>query len=113
MDITLNGQTNSRIEDTFGLPEFIKGLEGNIEYDFIKGNAIDDASENTTSFVLGRESIAFRKGLIAIVCHPHPVHGGTKDNKVVHTLCRSWRDQGIDCLRFNFRGVGFKETQYS
>lgn len=47
--------------------------------------------------------------LLVIVCHPHPVHGGTMDNKVVTTLMRTYRDLGIHVLRFNFRGVGKSE----
>ena len=43
---------------------------------------------------------------VAIICHPHPLHGGTMDNKVVTTLMRVYRDMGISVLRFNFRGVG-------
>lgn len=43
---------------------------------------------------------------VAVVCHPHPVHGGTMDNKVVTTLMRVYRDLGIHVVRFNFRGVG-------
>ncbi len=43
---------------------------------------------------------------VAIICHPHPLHGGTMHNKVVHTLMRAARDQGASTLRFNFRGVG-------
>lgn len=43
---------------------------------------------------------------VAIICHPHPLHGGTMDNKVVTTLMRTYRDLGIHVLRFNFRGVG-------
>ena len=42
----------------------------------------------------------------AVVCHPHPLMGGTMDNKVVTTLARSLRETGIPTLRFNFRGVG-------
>lgn len=49
------------------------------------------------------------KSLLAIICHPHPVHGGTMDNKVVTTLMRTYRDLGIHALRFNFRGVGKSE----
>lgn len=44
--------------------------------------------------------------LVAVVCHPHSLHGGTMQNKVVHTLCRTFRDMGIPSVRFNFRGVG-------
>lgn len=43
---------------------------------------------------------------LVILCHPHPVHGGTMDNKVVTTLMRTYRGLGIHVLRFNFRGVG-------
>ena len=41
-----------------------------------------------------------------IVCHPHPVYGGTMDNKVVHTLARAMQELGTPTLRFNFRGAG-------
>lgn len=40
-----------------------------------------------------------------VVCHPHPVHGGTMQNKVTHTLARSFVGLGHRALRFNFRGV--------
>lgn len=49
---------------------------------------------------------------IAILCHPHPLYEGTMDNKVVTTLARVFRDQGINQLRFNFRGVGKSEGQH-
>lgn len=42
----------------------------------------------------------------ALVCHPHPLHGGTMHNKVVYALARALLTAGIDVLRFNFRGVG-------
>ena len=42
----------------------------------------------------------------AVVCHPHPLFGGTLTNKVVHTLARAFTDAGMASLRFNFRGVG-------
>jgi len=48
----------------------------------------------------------------AIVCHPHPLHGGTMDNKVVTTLMRTYRDVGIHTVRFNFRGVGRSEGTF-
>lgn len=41
-----------------------------------------------------------------VVCHPHPLHGGTMTNKVVTTLARTAHALGIPSLRFNFRGVG-------
>lgn len=44
--------------------------------------------------------------LVSVLCHPHPLHGGTMGNKVVTTLARSYRELGIHVVRFNFRGVG-------
>lgn len=42
----------------------------------------------------------------AFVAHPHPLFGGTMDNKVVQTLARAFAQNGWNVLRFNFRGVG-------
>jgi len=41
-----------------------------------------------------------------VVCHPHPLYGGTMDNKVVWTLARAFEELGAPVIRFNFRGVG-------
>lgn len=43
---------------------------------------------------------------LAVVAHPHPLHGGTLDNKVVQTLARAFVQRGWRVVRFNFRGVG-------
>jgi alpha/beta superfamily hydrolase len=43
---------------------------------------------------------------VAVLCHPHPQHGGTMDNKVVQTLARAFVALGYRAVRFNFRGVG-------
>lgn len=48
----------------------------------------------------------------AIVCHPHPLFGGTMDNKVATTVARALRDTGIPTVRFNFRGVGASAGEY-
>lgn len=45
-------------------------------------------------------------GAIAVIAHPHPLHGGTMDNKVVTTLARALAEAGAATFRFNFRGVG-------
>lgn len=50
---------------------------------------------------------------VAITCHPHPLHGGTMRNKVVHTLSRSLVRLGAVGLRFNFRGVGASAGSYA
>jgi uncharacterized protein len=43
---------------------------------------------------------------VAVLCHPHPQHGGTMDNKVVQTLARALVQLGYRAVRFNVRGVG-------
>jgi alpha/beta superfamily hydrolase len=48
----------------------------------------------------------------ALVCHPHPRHGGTMHNKVVHRIARALRRNGAVVLRFNFRGVNRSEGSY-
>src|SRR5436305_588828 len=44
-----------------------------------------------------------------LVCHPHPLYGGTMHNKVVYRMARALRRSGSVVLRFNFRGVGKSE----
>ena len=46
---------------------------------------------------------------VAVVAHPHPLFGGTMDNKVVQTLARAFVQCGWTVARFNFRGVGASE----
>ncbi|HKI75290.1 MAG TPA: alpha/beta hydrolase, partial [Pseudomonadales bacterium] len=41
----------------------------------------------------------------AIVCHPHPLYGGTMDDAVVAAICAGFARAGFASLRFNFRGV--------
>lgn len=47
-----------------------------------------------------------------IVCHPHPLHGGTMHNKVVTTLAKTFQQLGVNTLRFQFRGVGKSEGRF-
>jgi uncharacterized protein len=47
-----------------------------------------------------------------VVCHPHPLYGGTMDNKVTHTLARAMTECGAPAYRFNFRGVGASAGQF-
>jgi alpha/beta superfamily hydrolase len=49
---------------------------------------------------------------VAVICHPHPVYGGTMTNKVVHMLAKSFTERGVPALRFNFRGVGASAGAY-
>ena len=48
----------------------------------------------------------------ALVCHPHPQHGGTMHNKVVYRIARGLRGRGAVVLRFNYRGVNLSEGGY-
>ena len=48
----------------------------------------------------------------AVVCHPHPQHGGTMHNKVAHTLSRAFVRSGFEVLRFNFRGTEESEGSF-
>lgn len=50
--------------------------------------------------------LEFDGSRLAVVCHPHPLYGGTMDNKVVHTAARALQEKGYATVRFNFRGVG-------
>jgi alpha/beta superfamily hydrolase len=57
------------------------------------------------------EQFATPRGL-ALVAHPHPLYGGTMDNKVAQTLARSFVALGYATVRMNFRGVGKSEGTY-
>jgi hypothetical protein len=48
----------------------------------------------------------------ALVCHPHPLGGGTMHNKVVHRMARALRSRGAVVLRFNFRGVHLSQGRH-
>lgn len=49
----------------------------------------------------------------AVICHPHPLYGGTMHNKVVFRLAKAARRTGAAVLRFNFRGVGASEGSHN
>jgi len=49
---------------------------------------------------------------VAVVAHPHPLFGGTMDNKVVTTVAKAFADAGAAAFRFNFRGVGESEGRH-
>ena len=49
----------------------------------------------------------------ALVCHPHPLYGGTMHNKVVYRMARGLRKAGAVVLRFNFRGVNLSEGEHA
>lgn len=49
---------------------------------------------------------------VVVVAHPHPLFGGTMDNKVVQTIARAFVQADWSAVRFNFRGVGASEGQH-
>jgi uncharacterized protein len=49
---------------------------------------------------------------VAVVCHPHPLFGGTMHNKVVYHTARVLHERGAPVLRFNFRGAGQSEGEH-
>jgi alpha/beta superfamily hydrolase len=69
-----------------------------------KGNLMIPASHGRLEAIL-REPRGTSKG-IGVVCHPHPLGGGTMHNKVVFRAAAGLLDAGLITLRFNFRGVG-------
>lgn len=50
---------------------------------------------------------------IALILHPNPQRGGTMNNKIAYSLFQSFTDQGFSTLRFNFRGVGRSQGEFS
>jgi len=73
--------------------ELVAGPAGNIEC------AVDDPAAGPGASARG----------VALIAHPHPLFGGTLDNKVVQTLARAFSELGYAAWRPNFRGVGASE----
>jgi alpha/beta superfamily hydrolase len=69
-----------------------------------KGNLFIPAPHGRLEAIF-KEPAGMRKGL-GLVCHPHPLGGGTMHNKVVFRVAAGLVDAGLATLRFNFRGVG-------
>jgi alpha/beta superfamily hydrolase len=53
------------------------------------------------------------RNAIGVICHPHPLFGGTMHNKVVTTLAKTFQFLGLSTVRFNFRGVGRSEGEFA
>ena len=68
------------------------------------GNLFIPAPHGRVEAILKEPGVA-RRG-VALVLHPHPLHGGTMHNKVVFRAARALGDAGVTTLRINFRGVG-------
>lgn len=59
------------------------------------------------------ETTAGHQPAWGIVCHPHSLHGGTMENKVVTMLAKTFVQLGVNTIRFNFRGVGQSEGEFN
>ena len=57
-------------------------------------------------------SAAARPSMAALVCHPHPMYGGTMHNKVVFQAAKTLHGLGVPVLRFNFRGAGLSQGEH-
>jgi hypothetical protein len=62
--------------------------------------------------ILWKPSDASRPPIAAVVCHPHPLFGGTMHNKVVYQAAKSLDAFGLPVLRFNFRGAGLSAGEH-
>jgi len=76
-----------------------------------KGNLMIPASHGQLEGIL-KEPAGEPKG-VALVCHPHPLGGGTMHNKVVFRAAAGLNDAGLITLRFNFRGVGASTGEHN
>lgn len=62
--------------------------------------------------ILWKPSAVERPPLAAVVCHPHPLFGGTMHNKVIYQAAKSLDALGMPVLRFNFRGAGLSAGEH-
>ena len=76
-----------------------------------KGNLFIPASHGQLEAIL-KEAQEPRRG-VGLVCHPHPLGGGTMHNKVVFRVAAGLVDAGMTTLRFNFRGVGASTGEHA
>ena len=88
----------------------IPKIENSIMYP--KGNLMIPAPHGQLEAILKEEPVTTRRG-VALVCHPHPLGGGTMHNKVVFRAAAGLIDAGLTTLRFNFRGVGASTGEHT
>jgi uncharacterized protein len=70
----------------------------------LRGNLFIEGPAGRLEAILKDPSTPMRRS--AVICHPHPLYGGTMHNKVVYRIARTFSEAGFTALRFNFRGVG-------
>ena len=84
--------------------KFVHGASMTITHD--SRNVFLEGPAGRLEAIFWTPSDAARPPLAAVVCHPHPLFGGTMHNKVVYQTAKSLDAFGIPVLRFNFRGAG-------
>jgi len=76
----------------------------------LKGNTFFEGPAGRIEAILKEPVTPARR--VAIVCHPHPLFGGTMHNKVVYRIAKAFQGSGFAVLRFNFRGVGHSHGEH-
>ena len=76
----------------------------------LTGNTFFEGPAGRIEAILREPASAVRRA--AVVCHPHPLFGGTMHNKVVFRIARAFQEAGFAVLRFNFRGTGRSEGEH-
>ena len=96
---------------------FISGPAGRIECMLKRsdspgatGGAATEAGRSAAT--TGGPEAAVAEAAVAVICHPHPLFGGTMHNKVVHAAAEAISESGLPVLRFNFRGVGRSDGKH-
>lgn len=76
----------------------------------LKGNTFIDGPAGRIEAILKEPTAPAARA--AVVCHPHPLYGGTMHNKVVYRIAKAFEKAGFAVLRFNFRGAGRSEGKH-
>lgn len=71
-----------------------------------------DGPSGKLEMIIERAEPTAARRAVAVLCHPHPLQGGTMHNKVVTMTERALRESGLDTVRFNFRGTGASDGEY-
>lgn len=84
--------------------------ESEIDLTDLRGNTFFDGPAGRIEAILREPASSVSRA--AIVCHPHPLFGGTMHNKVVFRIARAFQEAGFAVLRFNFRGTGLSQGEH-
>jgi len=79
------------------------------QFPLIEQNFLLKGTAGNIEILATPRKITENKLRTVIICHPHPLYGGTMSNKVVTTMAKTFQEMGLNTIRFNFRGVGKSE----